>query len=106
MIDAAGFLLFLFAPPLAAAFLLQLFLNHSARHRVRRWTAGLWVAAVAAISTFDEKGHWLGVALYLAMLLGLFFLIAWVGALLGSRAALGVRRQLRIRSGSTRRAGR
>ena len=106
MTETAGFLLFLFAPPLVAAFLLQLFLNHSARHRVRRWTAGLWVAAVAALSTFDETGHWLGVALYLAMLLGFFFIVAWVGALLGSRAALSVRRHVRTRSGSTRRAGR
>jgi hypothetical protein len=59
------------------------------RHRRRRWVAGLWVALAAALSTYpDEPGHWLGVALFLTMLLGFFFAVAYAGALLGSHAAL------------------
>jgi hypothetical protein len=90
--DSAGFLLFLFLPPLAIAFALQLATSREKRHRLRRWVAGLWVALVAAVSTFGETGHWLGILLFAAMLLGLFFLLAYAGALLGSLAALRLKR--------------
>lgn len=98
MSDAAGFFFFIFLPPLGIAFALQLAATPDGRQRLRRWTAGFWVALAAALSTFDETGHWLGIAFYAAMLLGLFFLVAYAGALIGSLAALRLKRTRRSRA--------
>jgi hypothetical protein len=93
MADSISFFLFLFLPPLGIAFALQFAVGQKGRHRLRRWVAGLWVALVAALTAYaDEPGHWLGVALFLAMLLGFFFTVAYSGALLGSHAALRLQR--------------
>jgi hypothetical protein len=86
------FLLLLVLPTMAAAFTAQLALSPAARHRVRRWTAGLWVAAIALVTSWDEgAGSILGLVLYTAMTLGIAFLVAYCGALTGSIAALRLR---------------
>jgi hypothetical protein len=85
--------LILLLPPLAAAFAAQLFVSSEARHRVRRWAAGLWIALLAAISSWtDENGSRLGIFLATLLLLALFFLVAYGGALAGSWAALRLKR--------------
>ncbi|HEX8643638.1 MAG TPA: hypothetical protein VF702_06965 [Allosphingosinicella sp.] len=82
--------LLMFVPPAALAFIGQLACTMEARHRLRRWTAGLWVALIAGLSSWsnDESGHWLGIALFMLTVLGLSFLIAYAGSLAGSLAAL------------------
>lgn len=85
-------LLLVFLPPLAAAFTAQLAMSRGARARLRRWTAGLWVAALALIASWDEgAGSILGLVLFMILQLGLAFLLAYCGALMGSMAALRLR---------------
>jgi hypothetical protein len=85
--------LLMFAPPALFAFVGQLAGSAEGRHRLRRWTAGLWVALIAGLSSWsEENGHWLGIALFMLMALGLSFLVAYAGALAGSAAALRLKR--------------
>ena len=85
-------LLLISLPPLAAAFTAQLVLSRGARARLRRWTAGLWVAALALVSSWDEgAGSILGLVLFMILQLGLAFLLAYCGALIGSMVALRLR---------------
>ena len=85
-------LLLIFLPPLAAAFTAQLVLSRGTRVRLRRWTAGLWVAALALVSSWDEgAGSVLGLVLFRVLQLSLAFLLSYCGALIGSMTALRLR---------------
>jgi len=92
--DPVSTFLFMFGPPAVFAFAAQLAAAAGTRHRLRRWTAGLWVALVAGLTSWSEEGaHWLGTALFMLTVLGLSFLVAYAGALSGSAAALRLKRR-------------
>jgi len=89
---AFSFFLFTFLPPLGAAFAAQIVLAREARHRLRRWTAALWVAAFTIVTSWEGPGSLLGLALLMLLVLGIAFVVAYGGAWLGSAAALRLKR--------------
>jgi hypothetical protein len=91
-------LLTLLLPPAAAAFVAQLALRRVQRHRIRRWIAALWIAILSASTAIgDDSGSWLGRFLFALLVVTAAFLIAYLGALLGSAAALRLKRLIRVR---------
>lgn len=98
MADPLFFLLTLALPPAGIAFAAQLAVGRSRRHRIRRWIAALWIALLSASTSIgDDGGSWLGRFLFALLVVTAAFLIAYLGALLGSASALGLKRLAKAR---------
>lgn len=93
MTDPLFFFLTLVLPPFAIAFIAQLAAGQIHRHRIRRWIAALWIALLSASTSIgDDSGSWLGRFLFALLVVTAAFLLAYLGAWLGSAIALRLKR--------------
>jgi hypothetical protein len=91
--DPIPLLLGLIVPPLLIGFAAQLLFSAAQRHRVRRWTAAVWTAFLSVMSSVaDGGGSTIGLFLFTLLVVTIAFLAAWLGAFIGSAAALRIKR--------------